>query len=149
MTNFSIKKLIILGTVLLVTGFTALAFAHGGGYHMGGGYGMMNAYHMGGGHMWNNLSVDDQQKMQDQMNIFFSSTQELRNQYYQKRTELNQEYANPEKDQTKVDALEKELFDLSTKIEKERFEHMKGMRNLFADKSPGYHMGRGGYGGCF
>jgi hypothetical protein len=34
MTNFSIKKLIVLGTILLITGFTAYAFAHGGGYHI-------------------------------------------------------------------------------------------------------------------
>ncbi|WP_020588177.1 hypothetical protein [Desulfobacter curvatus] len=94
MTKISIKNLIFFGTILLVTGFAAYAFAHGGGYHMGGGYGygMMNGYgyhHMGGGgHMWNNLSVEDQQKMQDQMNDFFSSTQELREQYYQKRVAL-------------------------------------------------------------
>lgn len=165
MNIFSIKKIIILGTVLLLTGFAVLAFAHGGGYHMRGGsgygmmngghmgdgygYGMMNGYHMGGGHMWNDLSVEDQQKMQDQMNKFFSSTRELRNQYDRKRVELNQEYAKPEADQARIDTLEKELFDLSSKIEKERFEHMSGMRKLFADKAPGYHMGRGGVGGCF
>ena len=68
MTNYSIKRIIIFGTILLLTGFAAYAFAHGGGYHMGGdygygmmagyhrgGYGMMDGYHMGG-HMWNDLS---------------------------------------------------------------------------------------------
>jgi zinc resistance-associated protein len=161
MTKISIKKLITFGTILLVTGFAALAFAHGGGYHMGGGYGygygMMNGngyHHMGGnGHMWNDLSVEDQQKMQDQMNAFFSSTQDLRKQYYQTRVDLNTEYSKSEKDQAKIDALEKELFDLSSKIEKKRFEHTRKMRELFADNATGFNHGMGmggyGYGGCF
>ncbi len=152
MTKISIKKLIIFGTILIFTGFTAYAFAHSGKYHMGGGYGsgMMNGYHMGGGgHMWDDLSVKDQQKMHDQMNEFFSSTQELRKQYYQKRVELNQEYSKSEKDQAQIDTLEKELFDLSSQIEKSRFEHMNETQKLYSDKAPGYNMGRGGYGGCF
>lgn len=159
MTKISIKKLITFGTILLVTGFAALAFAHGGGYHMGDGYGygMMNGngyHHMGGGgHMWNNLSAEDQQKMQDQMNAFFSSTQELRTQYGQKRIELNTEYSKTEKDQAKIDALEKELFDISSKINEKRFEHTRKMRALFADKAIGFNDGMGmggyGYGGCF
>jgi hypothetical protein len=32
MIKFSIKKLIVLGTILLITGFAAYAFAYGGGY---------------------------------------------------------------------------------------------------------------------
>ena len=74
MNRNSIKRLIIGGTILLVTGFTALAFAQGGGYNMRGGYGhgMMSGYghHQAGncGYMYNNLSVEDQQNMQDHMN---------------------------------------------------------------------------------
>lgn len=159
MTKISIKKLIFFGIILMVTGFAAFAFAHGGGYHMGSGYGhgMMNGYgyhHMGGGgHMWNNLSAEDQQKMQDRMNAFFSSTRELRNQYDQKRVELKTEYSKSEKDQAKIDALENELFDLSSKIEKKRFEHSRNMRDFFADGSIGFNQGMGmggyGYGSCF
>lgn len=168
MTKTSTKKTLIFGIVALIIGFSVYAFAYGpgmmngggyGGYGMmngGGGYGpgMMNGYYMGnGGHMWDNLSVEDQQKMQDQMNNFFSTTQELRKQYYQKRVELNQEYSKSEKDRTKIDTLEKELFDLSTQIEKSRFDHMNKMQDLFTDNSPGNtpgnYMGRGGYLGCF
>lgn len=158
MTKISAKKTIIFGIVALITGFAVYAFAHGpgygmmNGYHMGGGYGngMMNGYSMGGGgHMWNNLSVEDQQKMQDQMNNFFSQTQELRNEYDQKRVELNQEYSKPEKDQATINTLEKELFDLSSQIEKKRFDHMSKVQELFTANSSGAYMGRGGYGGCF
>ena len=149
MTTISIKKLIIFGTILLFTGFAAYAFAHGGGYHMVGGYGMMNGYHMGGGQMWNNLSAEDQNKMQDQMNDFFNSTKDLRELYNQKRIDLNQEYSKSERDQNKIDNLEKELFEISSNLEKERFEHMSGMHKLFADKAPGSNYGMRGSGGCF
>jgi zinc resistance-associated protein len=159
MTNFSLKRVILFGTIFLITGFTAYAFAHGGGYHMGGGYGygmMGDGYHMMGGygHMWNALSPEDQQLMHDQMDKFFASTQDLRKQYYEKRVELNQEYANPEKDQARISALEKDLFDISSKIEKARFENMNEMHKRFAGRIPdGYMMGTGrgygGYGGCY
>lgn len=148
MTKF--KSVIIFGTIILFTGFTAYAFAHGRGERMGDGYGMMNGYHMnGGGHMWNNLSMEDQQLMQDQMNKFFTSTKDLRIQYDEKRVELDQEYSKPEKDQARIANLEKELFELSAKLEKARFDHMSEMRRLFADKGyGGYMMGAGGFGGC-
>ena len=76
MNKNSIKRLIIGGTILLVTGFSALAFAQGGGYNMrgGGGYGhgMMNGYghHQAGncGYMYNNMSADARQNMLDHMN---------------------------------------------------------------------------------
>jgi len=164
MTNYSIKKIVIFGTIL-ITCFAAYAFAHSGDSHRGGGYGygMMGGYHRGGygmmdsyrmgGHMWNDLSVEDQQKMHDQMNKFFSATQELKSEFYRKRVELNQEYSKSEKDQAKIDALEKELFDLSSKIEKKHFDHTREMQKRFADKAPGFNhgmsMGRYGYGGCF
>ncbi|WP_020586783.1 periplasmic heavy metal sensor [Desulfobacter curvatus] len=162
MTNFSLKKVILFGTIFLITGFTAYAFAHGEGYHMGGGYGsgmmggygmMGDGYHMMGGygHMWNDLSPKDQQLMHDQMDKFFASTQDLRKQYYEKRVELNQEYAKSEKDQARISALEKDLFDISSKIEKARFENMNEMHKLFEGRIPdGYMMGAGrGYGGCY
>ena len=158
MTKF--KTVLVFGTILIFTGFTAYAFAHGGGY--GYGRGMMNGYYMNGpgmmdgyymngpGHMWNNMSQEDQQLMQDEMNKFFTATKDLRIQYDEKRIELEQEYAKPEKDQAKISTLEKDLFNLSTKLEKARFDHMSEMRKLFADKGydGGYMMGAGGFGGC-
>ncbi|MCF6249483.1 MAG: periplasmic heavy metal sensor [Desulfobacula sp.] len=161
MKKSTLKKILVLGTFFLVTGFAAYAFAYGGGYSMGGGYGMMNGgYHMGyggymmgsgmygNGQMWQNVSTEDQKKMQTQMDEFFSSTRELRDQYYEKRIELNREYSKSEKDQNKIDSLQKELFDLSANFEKQRFDHMTGMQKLFAGNTNGFS-GMGGYGGCF
>lgn len=172
MKTYSMKTILILGAILLVTG---IAFAHGRGYHMGGGYGggyhmmngggygMMNGY--GGNHMmdgydgypmmngyhhgWNTLSAEDQKKMQDEMNTFFEDTKDLRAEYSQKRAELAREYAAPEKNQAAIDSLEKELFDISAKLNKARFDHMTTMRKQFGGDT--YGMGYGmGYGrGCF
>ena len=104
-------------------------------------------------HMWNDLSVKDQQIMHDHMNKFFSETQGLRSEYYQKRVELNKEYSKPDKDQAKIDTLEKELFDLSSKIEKKCFDHTREMQKLFSDKAPDFNYGMGmgghGYSSCF
>ena len=134
---------------------------NGYGYHMGGGYNMMNGSRMGytnqmnsgmmgNGYMMENLSAEDQQKMLEQMNRFFSATREVREQSYQKQLELNTEYAKSEKDQIKIDRLQKELFDLSSQFEKERFTHMTAMQKLFPDKNRGSFMGMGGgYGSCF
>ena len=66
---------------------------------------------------------------------------------------MNTEYSKPEKDQAKIDTLEKELFGLSSKIEKIRFDHTNEMHKLFGDKALGFNSGMGmggyGYGGCF
>ncbi len=156
MKKFITKKTIFVASFILIAGIIASqAFAYmGGGYHMGGGYGMMNSYQMGygmmgNGYMMEGLSAEDQQKMLDQMNNFFSSTKEVREQSYQKQLELNKEYAKSEKDQAKIETLQKELFDLSSQFEKERFNHMNTMQKLFPDKNFGnFRSMGGGYNGC-
>ncbi len=154
MTKLTTKKTLIVASIVLIAGILASqAFGHmgggynnmGNGYHMGGGYGMMN-----GGHMMNGLSTEDQEKMQEQMNTFFSATKEVRELRSQKQLELNQEYAKTEKDQAKIDTLQKELFDLSAQFEKERFTHMTSMQKLFAGNTTGNFQGMaGGYNNCF
>ena len=163
MKKSTTKKTILFGSIILITGIIASqAFAYmGGGYNMGNQYGMMGGSqmgygnHMGSGmngnnHMMQNLSAEDQKKMQDQMNTFFSSTRQIREQTYQKQLDLKQEYLKSDKDQGKIEALQKELFDLSARFEKERFSHMQTMQKLFSDKGNGNFMAMGGgYGDCF
>jgi len=66
---------------------------------------------------------------------------------------LNTEYSKSDKDQAKIDTLKKDLFDLSSQIEKKHVDHTRKMQALFADKAPGFNYGMGmsghGYGGCF
>lgn len=161
MRKFTTKKTIVTAAILLIAGFfTTQAFAYmGGGYHMGSGYGMMNDNQMGygmagnrgNGYMMENLSAEDQQKMLDQMNTFFTSTKDIREQSYQKQLELNTEYLKTDKDQAKIETLQKELFDLSAQFEKERFNNMISMQKQFSGKNIGSFNGRGNrYGnGCF
>lgn len=168
MKKITTRKTVLAALILLIAGIiTTQGFAYmGGGYHMGSGYGMMNGNqgrygnqmgygmmgngYMGNGYMMENLSAENQQKMLNQMNSFFASTKEIREQSYQKQLELNKEYVNPEKDQAKIDTLQKELFDLSTQFEKQRFDNMIAMQKLFPDNNTYSFTGaRGGYGGCF
>jgi len=140
MRKLTIKKTALFASIILIAGvITSQTFAHmGGGYNMMGGNQMGYGNHMsngmmGSGYMMENLSAENQQKMLEQMNTFFASTREVREQSYQKQLELNKEYAKSEKDQTKIDSLRKELFDLSSQFEKERFNHMTTMQKLFSD----------------
>ncbi len=156
------KKTVVIASFVLVAGFIASqAFGHMGSYNNMMGYnGHMNGYNQnmmsygqgmmgnGGGHMWDNLSVEDQKKMQDQMNTFFEATKEIREQAYEKRQELKLEFSKSEKDQGKIDTLQKELYEISSQFEKKRFNQMTEMQKLFSDKNGGSFMGNGrNYGG--
>ncbi len=149
------KKTILLISIILAVGFIATqVFAHmggynmGNGYHMGNGYNMMSGPHMGYGHMWNNLSAEDQKKMQDQMDTYFEATKDIRLQINQKQLELNTEALKTKQDPAVIDRLEQELFDLSAQLDKERFNHMKKMRTLFSGTDSRNFTGMGyGYGG--
>ena len=154
MKKHSLTTAVIFGAILLITGF---AFAHSRGYHMmdgyEGGYHMMDGY--GGNHHmygWNNLSAEDQKKMQEEMDNFYAATKDLRAEYTQKQMDLEQEYAKPDRDQAAIDRLEKKLFDISSKLDRKRFEHMTTMRHEFGGMmGEGYGHGYGrGYGhGCY
>ncbi len=146
MKKFNMKKIIVVTSIILITGiFATASFAHmGGGYNMMGGqmgYGghmmgnggnMMMGYGANGAHMWESLSAEDQTKMQEQMNTFFSATKEIREQSYKKQLELNQEFLKADKDQEKIDMLQKEVFQLSSKFEEQRFNHYTKMQKLFS-----------------
>ena len=164
------KKTMVLASILLITAVIGTqAFAQMGrgrnnmrnntragyGNHMGNGYMMGGGYMMGNGCMMNNLSVEDQQKMLDQMNKFFNSTKTLRGEIYQTRLELNQEIAKKDVDETKVADLQKELIDLFAKFNKARYDHMSAMQKLNinnngTDNFMGMRRGMGrGYNRCF
>lgn len=151
MNKFTAKNTILPAAILLIIGIIATqAFAHMGGNFGGGWFGMMGRSHMGNGYMMSNFSVEDQQKMQDRMNTFFSETADIREQIYRKQLELEQEYAATEMDQAKIEEIQKQLFDLNTRFEKERFNHMTAMQQLFPDQGRSGFYGRGNrYGNCF
>ncbi len=145
MINKTLKTTLILAAIILVT-FSVYAFARGGRTHMGSwnnmGYGMYD------GNMWNGLSTDDQTKMQESMNTFFSDTKDIREAKYNKQLELDEEYSKSEFDKEKIKGLQSEIFDLSSQFEKKRFEHRTTMQGLFGNENNRYTSYRGDR-GCF
>jgi len=159
MKNKTLKTTLFLAAIFLVS-FSVYAFAHGGRTYMGSsnhmGYGNHMGYnsHMGGygmmynDNMWEDLSAEGQTRMQESMNKFFSDTKEIREARYNKQLELNKEYSKTEIDKGKVKKLQNEIFDLSSKFEKKRYEHMETVQELFGNETNRYSAVRG-YQGCF
>ncbi|MFP4445465.1 MAG: periplasmic heavy metal sensor [Desulfosudaceae bacterium] len=155
-------KTILTVMVVLITGvFAVQAFAHMGGHHRGGGgFGHHGAYGnqpgcgpYGSGPAWNKLAGEEREQFLQEREKFFAATQELRNQYQAKRLALSNEYAREKTDPARIRALEKELFEISAKLDKARFEHRLTMQEKFGDNAAGFS--RKGYkpgygrGGCF
>jgi len=150
------KKILAVMTVFTVIGFGVYAFADGGmGYgrhhdswdHHGsewqdGDYGCP-----GYGNMMGNLSDEDIQKMDEQREAFFKSTEDLRINIYQKRLALESEFAKKNPDAKIVANLQKEISDLRAQIDQKRVAHMIEMKKINPGLGSGY-MGPGmmGYG---
>jgi len=156
------SKILAVLTVFTVMGFGAYAFAGGGmGYdrhHAGwdrhgsewqdGGYGCPGY----GGYMMGNLSDEDIQKMDEQREAFFKSTEDLRQNIYQKRLALESEFAKENPDPKKAANLQKEISDFKAQIDQKRIEYMIEMRKINPNLGTGL-MGSGmmghGYGGGY
>ena len=139
------KKTLIGGLVLLITGLATIALAHNGygpnwGNHMmgGGGY----------GHMWQSSNPADHDQMRSLMATYHTETLELRKQFFEKRALLNKEFAKPEKDQASIDLLKGELADISAKLESQRLEHMSQMQSFSNGRMAGFGPMMG-FRGCF
>ncbi len=122
------KKIIII-SLLAVALVSGLAYAHGGGYGMGGygghmmGSGMMGGHHgmMGGnyggyancpgaaGFEQNNWNGEKQQK-------FLDETAGLRKEMHDKRFEYMEAQRNPKMTRAELMAMEKEMLELQEKI---------------------------------
>jgi zinc resistance-associated protein len=150
------SKIVTVLTVLTIMGFGAYAFADGGmgyGRHHGGwnhhgsewqgdGYGSP-----GYGYMMGNLSEEDIQKIDQQREAFFKSTEDLRQSIYQKRLALESEFAKKNPDAKNAANLQKEISDLSAQIDQKRVAHMIEMKKINPGLGSGFMgpgmMGRG------
>lgn len=133
------NKMVCILTVFTIIGFSAYAFAggktgygrHHGGWHHGGnecpGYGFMAG----------DLNEEDIQKLDEQREAFFKSTEDLRQERYQKRLTMESEFAKKNPDPKKVANLQKEISDLTAKIDQKRIEHMIEMKKI----NPGFGTG--------
>ena len=73
MKKVLLKKIVIVTSVVFLVGLSTYAFAGRGGFGSGMGHGhMIN----GGGYMMNDLSEEDQKKMNDLRDSFLKETEE-------------------------------------------------------------------------
>ena len=152
------SKILAVLTVFTVMGFGVYAFADGemgyGRHHAGwnhhgsewkdGGYGCP-----GYGYMAGNLSDEQIQKMDEQREAFFKSTEDLRQNIYQKSLALESEFAKKNPDAKIAANLQKEISDLRAQIDQKRIAHMIEMKKINPGLGAGF-MGPGmmghGYG---
>jgi len=155
MKRIAIKIVTVL-TALTIMGIGTYAFAgsgmgygrhHAGWDHhgpewQGGGYGCP-----GYGYMMGNLSDEDIQKMDEQREAFFKSTEDLRQDIYQKGLALESEFAKKNPDAKNAAKLQKEISDLRAQFDQKRIAHMIEMKKINPGVGSGY-MGPGmmGYG---
>jgi zinc resistance-associated protein len=155
------NKILVVLTVITVMGFGVYAFADGGmgyGRHhggrdydspgwQGGDYGCP-----GYGYMTGDLSEEDIQKLDEQREAFFKSTQDLRQNIYQKQLALESEFAKKNPDAKIAANLQKEISDLRAQLDQKRIENMIEMKKINPGLGTGFMgpgmMGRG-YGGGY
>jgi len=148
------RKIFVVLTAFTVVGFGVHAFA-GGGMGYGKHYGDGSGWHNGGygcpgyGYMTGDLSDQDIQKMNEQREAFFKSTEDLRQKIYQKRLAMEIEFAEKNPDAENAANLQKEISDLKAQMDQKRIEHMIEMKKINPGLGAGF-MGPGmtghGYG---
>ena len=152
------SKILVVLTVFTVMGFGVYAFADGEmgyGRHHRGGDDQRAGWHYGGygcpgyGNMMGDLSDEEIQKMDEQREAFFKSTEDLRRKIYQKRLALESEFAKKNPDAKNAENLQKEISDLRAQIDQKRIAHLIEMKKINPGLGAGF-MGPGrmghGYG---
>lgn len=133
------KKAMIVTLVLLISGFSASAYAdcgmgHGkkfhGGYHSQGYHGQ--GYH-GQGYMKSTLSAEDIEKMNAEREAFFKATGDIRREMYSKKLELRSMMVKKEVDMEKAAALQAEISKLKAAFDQEKLKHILAMQKINPD----------------
>ena len=146
----NLSKTLIVLTLVAIMGMGTTAFAGKGrgnaGYAQGGQYGCDGSgYGRGYGNrgFMGNLSEEEMTKLNEERNAFSKATQDLRQNIYQKRLELNSELAKKNPDPKKAGVLQKELSGLQGQLDQKRIEHRIRMNKI----NPGLgQMGRSFHG---
>ena len=155
------SKILVVLTVFAVMGFGVYAFADGGmGYgmnHGGRGHQESGGYNggygcPGYGNMMGDLGDEEIQKMDEQRKAFFKSTEDLRQNIYQKRLALESEFAKKSPDAKNASNLQKEISDLRAQIDQKRIAHLIEMKKINPGLGAGFMgpgmMGQGNGKGC-
>jgi zinc resistance-associated protein len=140
------SKILVVLTVFTVMGFGVYAFADQGmgyGRHHRGGDDQGPGWYRGGyecpgyGNRMGDLSDEEIQKMDEQREVFFKSTEDLRQKIYQKRLALESEFAKKNPDAKNAANLQKEISDLRAQIDQKRIAHLIEMKKI----NPGFGAG--------
>jgi Spy/CpxP family protein refolding chaperone len=148
------KNLIIGLTVAAVIGIGTYAFGHmggGDGYYgrMHDGPSMHQGYYGESGNDYrSNLKDEDIKALEEERSAFLKDTEEMRRSLYSKELELRSELIKNNPDASKAGALQKEISELESKLDRKRIDHMIKMRKLNPNAGSGfmmggYHMGYG------
>ena len=124
----------------------------GYGRHMGYGPGMERERGMGFGRGMGRgfrgrgyapeLSEEEWKKLDEQRRVFFEATDDLRQELYSKRLEIDSELAKKNPDVGKAAGLQKELSNLKAQIDQKRIEHLIEVRKINPNAGRGF-AGRG------
>jgi len=142
----NLTKTLIVLTLVAIMGIGTTAFAGKGKGNVryaqnDQGYGQYRGY--GNRGFMGNLSEEEIAKLNEERSAFFKATQDLRQNIYQKRLELNSELAKKNPDPKKAGVLQKELSGLQGQLDQKRIEQRIRMNKI----NPGYgHMMGSGYG---
>lgn len=141
------SKMVMVVTIAAILGIGAYAFADWGGYGMGGWGHHHGGYHMGwGGPGYgdkSDLSEEDYEKLDDQMQTFYKETESIRQKIYEKELALRSELAKENPDAKKATDLQKELSGLESEFNQKRIDHMLALRKNNPNFNRGF-MGRDG-----
>ncbi|MDH4205800.1 MAG: periplasmic heavy metal sensor [Desulfobacteraceae bacterium] len=151
------SKILVVLTVFTVMGFGVYALAdgemgygkhHGERGHHGPGWNQSGYGCPGYLNMMGDLSDEEIQKMDEQREAFFKSTEDLRQNIYQKRLALESEFAKKNPDAQIAANLQKEISDLRAQMDQKRVAHMIEMKKINPGLGAGF-MGPGMMGnGC-
>jgi zinc resistance-associated protein len=154
------KTLTILGALLLVAAiaYPVLAWGPGwgwGGMHRGMGWGYGPGYYgnNGGGYGYGNLSQEQATKLDQLRQDFYTDTAPIRNELWNKSSELNTELNSATPDRDRITILQNQINDLRAKLSQKLLDFSLKARKIAPNTGlaqgygPGYGRGMMGYGG--
>lgn len=151
-----------MGALLLVAAiaYPVLAWGPGwGGMHRGMGWGYGPGYYgnNGGGYGYSNLSQEQAAKLDQLRQDFYTDTAPIRNQLWNKSSELNDALNAATPDRDHITALQNEINGLRAQLSQKRLDFSLKARKIAPDtglaqgygqrSGPGYGWGMMGYGG--
>lgn len=148
------KKLTTIIGILVLAGAVAVPVM-AWGPHWGGGHHMMGYSGSGpeyGRETYGNLTSEQQGKLDALDRKFYDETRELRNQIWDKSSELDSALNSPAPDLDKAKALQKEISELRARLDEKRLTYELEARKIVPDQRLGnggwygHHMGPYGHG---